>query len=105
MRSTRQAMPLKAGLVILAAAMGLGGCGDECRSYSAFTCKEIETADYNVYFYFPSDTEHYLGQASGLSECGATAHSYAIERKVSAADWGYVCCMIARGSSCYEKHR
>jgi hypothetical protein len=27
-------------------------------------------------------------------------------KKLSQRDnWGYVCCMIAKGSSCYEKHR
>jgi hypothetical protein len=83
----------------------LSACGDECSSYSAFSCKQIEAADYNVYFYFASGTEYYLGQVTGLSQCGAIAHNYAAAKEVSAADWGYICCMIARGSSCYEKHR
>ena len=87
-------------------ALALSGCGDECSSYSEFSCEQIQNADYNVEFNFPSGTETYhLGQAKGLQECGAIAHNYAASKNVSAADWGYVCCMIARGSSCYEKHR
>src|SRR5215471_17551748 len=31
-----------------------GSCSDECSSYSSFTCKQIENADYNVIFFFPS---------------------------------------------------
>jgi len=95
-----QALASAATLII-----ALPGCGDECSSYSAFSCKQIERADYNVYFYFPSDTEHFLGQASGLHECGAIAHNYAATKNVSASDWSYICCMIARGSSFFEKHR
>ena len=96
---------MNARIGVLAVATFLSGCGDECRSYSDYSCKEIERADYNVYFYFPSDTEHFLGKASGLGQCGAIAYGYAAQKNVSSADWGYVCCMIARGSSCYEKHR
>jgi hypothetical protein len=81
--------------------------GDECSSYSSFTCKQIETADYNVVFSFPKGTETYqLGQAKGLSQCGQIAHSYAASKNLSRNDgWSYACCMIAKGSSCYEKHR
>jgi hypothetical protein len=87
-------------------ALALSGCGDECSAYSEFSCDKIQNADYNVEFNFRSGTETYhLGQAKGLRECGAIAHNYAAYKKVSPADWGYVCCMIARGSSCYEKHR
>jgi hypothetical protein len=85
----------------------LGSCGDECSSYSEFTCKQIETADYNVMFSFPSGTEQYhLGQAKGLSQFGQIAYSFAASKNLSRNDgWGYVCCMIAKDSSCYEKHR
>jgi hypothetical protein len=30
----------------------LGSRSDECSSYSSFTCKQIEDADYNVIFLF-----------------------------------------------------
>jgi hypothetical protein len=93
-------------MATILSALALSGCGDECSSYSEFSCEQIQNADYNVYFNFPSGTETYhLGQAKGLQECGAIASNYAAYKQVSTADWGYVCCMIARGSSCYEKHR
>jgi hypothetical protein len=84
----------------------LGSCSDECSSYSSFTCKQIEAADYNVIFFFPSGTEQHLGQVKGLSQCGQQAHGFAATKNLSRnTDWAYVCCMIAKGSSCYEKHR
>jgi len=90
----------------VALASVVSGCGDECSSYSSFSCKQIESADYNVHFFYPSGNEsQYLGQAKGLSQCGDRARSFAAAKNMSGADWGYVCCMIARGSSCYEKHR
>ena len=54
----------RAALTCLSLCGLLGGCNDECSSYSAFTCK---TADYNVMFYYPSNTEQHLGQVKGLS--------------------------------------
>jgi hypothetical protein len=83
----------------------LASCGDECSSYSSFSCKQIEAANYNVYFYFPSETEQYLGEAKGLSQCGQRARGFAASKNLSRENWGYVCCMIAKDSSCYEKHR
>ena len=101
---------------IMAVMAFLSGCGDSCTEYSDFNCKQIERADYNVYFYFPelksnpklSLQEEYLGKASGLSMCGSMAHSFAYENVKNLEgrkDWGYICCMIAKGSECYEKHR
>jgi hypothetical protein len=90
----------------LVLAVVLPACGDECSSYSDFSCSEIQSAEYNVYFYYPStNQEEYLGQASGLSSCGDVASSFADQKNMLSANWGYVCCMIAEGSSCYEKHR
>lgn len=84
----------------------LSGCGDECREYSDFSCKEIERAPYNVYFYYPSGGEEYLGQADGLSQCGSLAHGFASSKNLSGnGEWSYICCMRAKGSECYEKHR
>ena len=84
----------------------LSSCGDECSSYSDYSCSKIEKADYNVYFYFPNQTEVNLGEANGLSSCGSMARSYAYEKQLSDNnEWSYICCMIAKGSSCYEKHR
>jgi hypothetical protein len=62
-------MRTASGAVVWLALGGvLASCGDECRSYSSFSCKQIEAADYNIYFYFPSGTEQYLGEAKGLSQ-------------------------------------
>ena len=87
-------------------AFSLVGCSDECRQYSDFTCKQIEKAKYNVYFYYPSGTEVYLGETKGLQACGGVAWDFAEQKNLTENnEWGYVCCMIAKGSSCYEKHR
>ena len=91
--------------VALTGTLTLVGCGDECRSYSDYSCHQIQRADYNVFFYYPSQQERYLGQAGGLNQCQSLARNYAIREEVVDADWGYVCCMIAQGSGCYEKHR
>ena len=91
--------------------ISLFSCKDECRKYSDFSCKEIEEAEYNVYFYYPSDnsyktSEKYLGQVKGLDYCGSKAFGHAEQERLSRNDgWSYICCMIANGSSCYEKHR
>jgi len=87
-------------------ALYLVGCSDECSSYSDFSCDEIEDASYNVYFYFPNNKEYPLGMANGLSQCGSVAYSYAASKNLSRSDgWSYICCMKAKGSECYEKHR
>jgi hypothetical protein len=91
-------------LIMLALASSVAS-GDECREYSQFTCKQIEAAEYNVLFSPPRGDAARIGRASGLSECGNMARSYAANMNMSRADWGYVCCMIAKGSDCYEKHR
>ena len=84
----------------------LSSCGDECTEYSDFTCDEIEEATYNAYFYFPDNREYYLGVANSLSQCGAMAHNFAASKDLTRnSGWGYICCMKAKGSECYEKHR
>jgi len=91
---------------IIAVSLIISGCGDECSSYSDFSCKEIEKAMYNAYFYFPDDHEYYLGIANGLDACGSLAYSYAASKNLSSnRKWSYICCMIAKDSDCYEKHR
>jgi hypothetical protein len=96
----------RAALTWIALCGLLGSCSDECGSYSSFSCKQIEAADYNVIFFFPSGTEQSLGQVQGLSQCGQRAHGFAAAKNLSRShDWGYVCCMIAKGSACFEKHR
>jgi hypothetical protein len=91
------------GLVLL---LAISACDDECSEYSDFNCEEIEAADYNVYFYYPSEREKYIGQVSTLSSCGETAYDYAYSKSLSDNDgWSYICCMKTEESSCYEKHR
>lgn len=93
-------------LVLVAVLSVLLGCGDSCSSYSDFSCSQIDKATYNVYFYYPSDVEKFLGRVNGLSQCGSTARDYASSKSLlGSSDWGYVCCMEAKGSNCYEKHR
>lgn len=93
-------------LLVLAVTLLVQGCGDECSSYSDFSCSEIESATYNAYFYFPNNNEHYLGVARGLGQCGSMAHSFASSKNLTGnRDWSYICCMKTKGSDCYEKHR
>ena len=93
-------------LLLFATTLFVSGCGDECSSYSDFSCKQIENATYNAYFYYPSGSEEYLGVANGLSHCGAMAHSFAANKSLTGnREWSYICCMKAKGSECYEKHR
>jgi len=94
-------------LLFLVFMLVLASCEkDRCRSYSDFTCEEIEQANYNVYFYFPDQQEEYLGQTTGLSSCGSIAHSFASDKNLYGnSEWGYICCMITSESQCYEKHR
>ena len=82
----------------------LAACGDDCSSYSQYSCDQIQKADYNVYFYV-GNREEYLGEAKGLGQCGARARARASRMEPQPSNWSYICCMIAKGSSCYEKHR
>jgi predicted CoA-binding protein len=86
---------LVAGAIGAGAAILLGGCSDKCREYSAYTCDQIQKANYNVYFYYPDNREEFLGETQGLDSCGGIAHAYANNHDMSQAEWGYVCCMIA----------
>ncbi|MFA4994178.1 MAG: hypothetical protein WC521_02615 [Bdellovibrionales bacterium] len=93
-------------LILFVTVLLLQGCGDECSSYSDFTCGQIEKAKYNAYFYFPDGREYFLGETQGLSSCAGKARSYAASKEMSFNDnWSYICCMIAKGSGCYEKHK
>jgi hypothetical protein len=84
----------------------IAGCKDECREYSDFSCEDIQTATYNIYFYYPDGSEVYLGIVNGLNECGNISSNFASSKNLlENNDWSYVCCMKAKGSDCYEKHR
>lgn len=94
-------------VIYSAAILGLSGCGDECKEYSDYSCKQLEQATYNVYFYFPDGKkEYYLGTTEGLSQCGAVAHNYANSKEPSRdSGWSYICCLKTKDSECAEKHR
>ncbi|WP_376995098.1 hypothetical protein [Azospirillum himalayense] len=93
---------MKAGLIAAAAACFLAvACGDGTH---AATERDV----FNAYFYFPgSDGKQvYLGKVAGISACQSAARSYAFQANMSrSAEWSYICCREANGSSCYDKHR
>ncbi len=62
-----------------------------------------EKVEINAYFYFPNDKEIFLGRYTGISACQSAASSYAYSKNLSDANWGYICCTIEKGSSCYRK--
>lgn len=79
----------------------LVACNDDTLPFSQY-----EKVDVNVYFYYPSGSEEYLGQEHGASACGAMARSHAQSKGLeSNSDWSYICCTIQHGSSCYHKIR
>jgi hypothetical protein len=84
----------------------ISSCSDECSEYSIFSCKEIQKATYNTYFYYPNGTAEYLGISNGLQACGSLAHSVAASKNLTGnSEWSYICCMKANDSECLEKHR
>lgn len=100
-------MGIEPSRVVLATlALGLASCGDSCREYSDFSCSYLDKATYTVVFSYPkNDRTETLGTVEGLSACGSVAYSFAESHHMSNASWGYVCCLHAKGSTCYEKHR
>lgn len=93
-------------LILIVSLVFFSACGDECTKYSDFNCDEIQNATYNAYFYYPSGSEVSLGVANGLDQCGSMAHGFAASKSLSGnSGWNYICCMKAKGSECYEKHR
>ena len=79
---------------------------DECRSYSDYTCNQLENSSYNVFFDHPSGNQEYLGVSRSLSGCGNMSHRFANNENISLSDgWGYICCLKTKTSECAEKHR
>ena len=80
---------------------------DSCRSYSDFTCAQLESSSYQVHVWLsPSkrgDDPTSLGMSSSLSGCSAKARNYAYERNKKLDD--YICCLVTKTSNCAEKHR
>ena len=69
-------------------------------------CAQPEDATYNVQFEYPNNRrEYFLGQVHGIKTCRTLARAHAVEMQVVESRWSYTCCMVARGSSCLERHR
>ena len=93
-------------ITLLPLAFILSGCGDQCSEYSDFSCDEIQAATYNTYFYNPDGKEEFLGTDKGLNQCGTRSYRFAASKGLgNNSEWSYICCMRAKGSECYEKHR
>jgi hypothetical protein len=84
-------------VLICLLAFGLSGCGDE----------NLEQADFNAYFYYPSNgQEEALGLVHGLSACQRAAAGRAASLNMSnTSGWSYICCKKTASSSCESKHR
>jgi|TARA_B110000238_G_C15931944_1_gene355103 hypothetical protein len=62
--------------------------------------------DVSVYFYYPDETERYLGDVRGASACGDVAYDYASGNGLrNNPRWSYICCTHEDGSDCYRKIR
>ncbi len=99
-------MPLIQRIALIVLVGILAACGDECSDYSDFSCDEIQSATYNIYFYYPNGEEEFLGTNKGLNQCGTKSYRFAASKGLgNNNEWSYICCMQAKGSECYEKHR
>ena len=80
---------------------------DSCRSYSDFTCAQLESSKYQVHVWLsPSkrgDDPTSLGMSYSLSSCSAKARNYAYDSNKKLDD--YICCLVTKTSNCAEKHR
>lgn len=99
-------------MLSLAVAGNLAACSaDPCRDYSAYTCAQLQSQTYNVYYsesIQPGNwVDTYVGQVQGLEACGSLAYSHAdsVESVERRDDWSYVCCLRTSESECAEKHR
>lgn len=102
---------MKTIITIAATAMlicvAVGGCGDGNH-------EATESDKFNAYFYYPRSSEEasrnsgevYLGEVTGISACQRAAGNFAASKSMtSRTGWSYICCRIANGSSCYDKHK
>jgi hypothetical protein len=95
--------PLAAIVLLLTAS--IAACDDTGR-------KATENDVFNVYFYYPAKhderpgREEYLGQVTGISACQRTAGNFASSKSMSRGDdWGYICCLQTKSSSCASKYK
>jgi len=73
----------------------------------AVACSEnLESSEFNAYFYYPDDREVHLGVVRGISECQSAASAYAASKGFTRSDrWDYICCRRTSSSECATKHR
>ena len=91
---------MKIIILIVLSLFLLTACDDE------LDFSQYEKVKVNTYFYFPNNTEVYLGEHKGASACGNAAYSYAKSKELdSSDDWSYIWCTMRKGSSSYEKIR
>jgi hypothetical protein len=67
--------------------------------------RDLESADFNVYFYLLDDREIYLGSVKGLSACQNMASFNARSLGTENSNWSYICCLKTSSSDCAEKHK
>lgn len=66
--------------------------------------QNLESVEFNAYFYYPDDREEFLGTVTGLSSCQIAASAKAKSLGMS-SNWSYVCCLKTNSSNCAEKHK
>lgn len=104
----REQLPVPVLFLLLVVAFAACSCDarDSCRSYSSYTCEQLEKQHYNVYFFSVDDKKDYaLGVANSLSGCQQVAHAFAYNKGFQSREWSYICCLKTANSECAEKHR
>lgn len=73
---------------------------------SAFSCKDLEEKDHNVYLTFADKNNgKLLGVTKGVAACRNMAYKHANSINLSKeSGWSYVCCTKTADSECAEKH-
>lgn len=66
--------------------------------------QNLESAEFNAYFYYPDNREELIGTVTGLSSCQAAASSKADSLKIK-DNWDYICCLKTSSSGCKSKHK
>lgn len=69
------------------------------------TDRAIESSEFNVFFYYPSGQERYLGISDGVDGCRFLSRGFASTSGMPESKWNYVCCRIKSDSQCYSKHK
>lgn len=67
--------------------------------------RDLEKAEFNVYFYYPGDREVHLGVFTGISSCQRAVRGKAYAEGLSREKWDYLCCLKTSSSECKSKHK